>query len=73
VTKETLKVKVRVQALEGMRPDTVGFYHGFGHWVHPVAKGSGPASGELYFSGEGYTATPSNHSVCRVRVKVTKA
>jgi anaerobic selenocysteine-containing dehydrogenase len=73
VTQETLKVKVRVQALEGMRPDTVGFYHGFGHWVHPVAKGSGPASGELYFSGEGYTATPSNHSVCRVRVKVTKA
>jgi anaerobic selenocysteine-containing dehydrogenase len=73
VTQETLKVKVRVQVLEGMQPDTVGFYHGFGHWVHPVAKGSGPASGELYFSGEGYTATPSNHSVCRVKVKVTKA
>ncbi len=73
VTGATQKVKVRVQALEGMRPDTVGMYHGFGHWVHPIAKGSGPASSELYFSGEGYTATPDSSTVCRVKVKVTKA
>jgi thiosulfate reductase / polysulfide reductase chain A len=73
VTKETRKVKVKVKVTEGMRPDTVGMYHGYGHWVHPISKNSGPASSELFFTGEGYTANPSGTVVFRAKVKVTKA
>lgn len=72
VTGQTNKVKVKVETMQGMRPDTVGLFHGYGHWVHPISKGSGPSASQLYFSGEGYVATPDSSSVCRTKVKVTQ-
>ena len=73
VTGQTRKVKVRAKLIEGMAPDTVGLAHGYGHWVHPVTRGSGPAAGSLYFTGEGYVATPDAGCVFRARVRVQKA
>jgi anaerobic selenocysteine-containing dehydrogenase len=73
VTGQTKKVKVKAKLVEGLAPDTVGLSHGYGHWVHPVSRGSGPASGSLYFTGEGYVATPDAGCVYRARVRVQKA
>jgi anaerobic selenocysteine-containing dehydrogenase len=73
ITGETRKEVAKVRAMEGMQPDTVLFYHGYGHWVHPVSKGSGPAGSFLFFNSEGYMANPTATSSCRSKVKVSKA
>ena len=73
ITKETRKVTAKVKVTEGMQPDTVGFYHGYGHWVHPVARNSGPAGSELFFLSEGYLANPTATTSHRTKVKVSKA
>ncbi|GIX47178.1 MAG: molybdopterin oxidoreductase molybdopterin-binding subunit [Candidatus Tectimicrobiota bacterium] len=72
VTGETRRVKVRARYTEAIRPDTVGMPHHYGMWVHPWAKGQGPAASELFFTGEGYVANTADQSF-HVKVRVYRA
>lgn len=69
---QTKKFKMHVRYVEGIRPDTVAMAHGYGHWVHPVAKNDGPSPSQLYYTGEGYTVSVVQGGVFRVKVKVWK-
>jgi anaerobic selenocysteine-containing dehydrogenase len=71
VTNETRKLKVKVQLMEGIRPDTVAMSHHYGFWVHPWAKGGGPTPNSIFFTGEGYVANTADQSF-HVKVRVYK-
>ena len=75
VTGQTKKFKMKLRFVEGIRPDTVAMAHGYGQWVHPVAKAAdvGPSPGQLYYTGEGYTVGVVQGGVFKVKVKVFKA
>jgi anaerobic selenocysteine-containing dehydrogenase len=72
VTGETRKVKVRARLKEGIRPDTVGMPHHYGHWTYPGAKERGPTANALFFTGEGYVSNSADQSF-HVKVQVSKA
>jgi len=73
VTGETRRVKVRVMYTEGIRPDVVGLPHHFGEVArHPWAKGQGPSSSSLFFTGPGYLSNTADQSF-HVKVRVYKA
>ena len=74
VTGETRKISapVRARYTEGMRPDTVGMPHHFGHWTHPWSKKRGPSPNEIFFTGEGYVANSADQSF-QVKVRVFEA
>ncbi len=72
VTGETRRVRVIARYREGIRPDTVGMPHHYGEVArHPWAKGQGPSSSELFFTGEGYVANTADQSF-QVKVRVYK-
>ena len=71
VTGETRRVRTFAQLVEFVRPDTVVLSHHFGHWVHPVAKDSGPTPNSLFFTGKGYVTNTADQSF-HVNVKVRK-
>jgi len=68
---ETRRVQTKVQLVEFVRPDTVVLPHHFGHWVHPVAKDTGPGANSLFFTGDGYLTNTADQSF-HVNVKVWK-
>jgi anaerobic selenocysteine-containing dehydrogenase len=74
VTGETRKLSapVRARYTQGIRPDTVGMPHHFGHWTHPWSKKRGPSPNEIYYTGEGYVANTADQSF-HVKVRVFKA
>lgn len=71
ITGETRRIRAKVAYREGIRPDTVGLAHHYGHWTHPWAKGQGPSASELLFTGEGYVANTADQSF-HVKVRVYK-
>jgi anaerobic selenocysteine-containing dehydrogenase len=72
VTGETRRVKVRARLTEAIRPDVAGLPHHYGKRNHPWVREQGPASSDLFFTGEGYVANTADQSF-QVRVKVWKA
>ncbi len=72
VTGETQSLKVNVEYMESMRPDTVGMPHHYGMWTHAWNKGQGPTPNEIIPTGEGYVTNTADQSF-HVKVKVTKA
>lgn len=72
VTGETRRIKVKVQCIEGIKPDTVAMPHHYGFWVHPLAKDGGPTPNTLFYTGEGYVTNTADQSF-HVKVKVNKA
>ncbi len=72
VTGETRRVRVRARLTEGIRPDVVGMPHHYGKRNHPWTLEQGPASTQLFFTGEGYVTNTADQSF-QVRVRVYKA
>ncbi len=72
VTGQTRRVRVRARLTEGIRPDVVGMPHHYGKRNHPWTRGQGPASSDLFFTGEGYVSNTADQSFL-VRVRVTRA
>lgn len=71
VTNETRRSRVKVQYMEGIRPDTVAMSHHYGLWVDPRAKGRGPTPNSLFYTGEGYVSNTADQAF-HVKVKVYK-
>jgi anaerobic selenocysteine-containing dehydrogenase len=72
VTGDTTKVRVRVQLIEGIRPDTVALSHHYGGWVHPWVDDGGPTPNTLFPTGQGYITNTMEQSF-HVKVKVDRA
>jgi anaerobic selenocysteine-containing dehydrogenase len=70
-TGETNKIQVKIETIQGIRPDTVALSAHYGHWKHPVAKNKGVSSNRLYPTGLGYIDMTGNQSF-NVLVKISK-